>query len=301
MHQTKGAAFANALESAGWERTRRISEAMIILSDTDIPTRAKTLDIYHRKGKKIFLYPHTARASLFHDFEGFTQSFPHTTSEFVVAPGHAEILRAIGIKHPLDAVGWSMCPMREFQPRVQYRKVLFAPIHPNADNSLCDVDKKINRDVLSLLITLVRSGDIDLTVRYVRDLDKNGLWTEPGVTYFKGELDLSYEQIDAADIVIAHQTFAYLSIARGVPTIMMGEDISPRVGSPIRGDFRFALTWDKYKHLLIYPYDILAESDTLALFRRAIASDAEITDWHRRLIGEPFDGKKFAAIVEGRL
>src|SRR5215203_2451399 len=106
MHQTKGAAFAGALEAAGWERTRRLSECTIVLSDVDVPTRAQTLDVAHKRKKKIFLYPHTARPSLFHDFTGFTEPFPHTTSEFVVTAGHAEVMRAIGIKHRLDPVGW---------------------------------------------------------------------------------------------------------------------------------------------------------------------------------------------------
>jgi len=129
-------------------------------------------------------------------------------------------------------------------------------------------------------------------------LDKNGLWEAPGVIYVEGQPDQSYAQIDAADVVVSHQTFAYIAVARGVPTVMMSEQYPPRIGCEEYNTFQYVMNWEKYRDLLAYPLDILAEDDTLALFQRAVRSDEEIVNWRCRLIGEPFDPLQFVKKVK---
>ncbi len=81
---------------------------------------------------------------------------------------------------------------------------------------------------------------------------------------------------------------------------MMGEEVPPRIGCEEYRTFQYVEHWDRYKHLMMYPLDILSpsEEDTLALFQRAIRSDCEIVDWRRRLIGEPFDPHQFIQKVK---
>lgn len=299
-HQGKADVLIQALTARGWELTRRPAQAEFILSDLDIPPRLQSLESYRQRGKKIFLYPHAARPSLFYDFTGFS-AYHGVSANFVPAQGHVDILQAIDAQYTFEIIGWYMCPLRAFQPRTEYRNVLFAPIHPNSDGSLSDADKRINRETFKKLIALVRSGDITVKVRYIRDLEQNGLWAEPGIDYVQVEPRISITEMDAFDLVISHQTFAHLAVARGLPTIMMGENLTPRFGSPLKGELRYALSWEKYKHLLMYPYDILAEADTLNLFRRAITSDCEVLDWKQRLIGEPFRPRNFVQRVEAYL
>lgn len=299
-HQGKADTLIRALIGRGWKMTPKPDEATFILCDVDIPPHAKRLAAYHNAGQKVFLYPHAARPNLFHDFEGFKPS-PHITTSFVVSQGHVELLETIHKEHTYEVIGWFLCPVRPFQPRKQYRKVLFAPIHPNADNSLSEMDRGINHDTFETLLPLVRAGEIELTVRYIRDLAINGIRKRPRINYLQVEPRVSYKEMDEADLVISHQTFAHLAVARGAPTIMMGEDNPPRVGSPIRGDFRYAQSFENYKHLLMFPLDILAEKDTLGLFKRAMSSDAEIADWRRRMIGEPFKPNRFVDVLESYL
>lgn len=297
LHQNKGRPLLEAMKAAGWTPTGQAANAAAVFSDSDVPSRMKSLNGFLRRGAKIFLYPHAARPNLFNDFEGYPWC-PKVTAHFVSAEGHIEILKRVGIGHKFEVTGWYLCPMKPFEPRTQARKILFAPIHPNSNGTLSKSDRKVNADTMRKLQPLVESGEIDLTIRFLRGLDKNGLWEVPGVTYIEGQPDQTYSQIDDADLVVSHQTFAYIAIARGVPTVMMGEDVPPRIGCEEYGTFKYVMNFDKYKDLLMYPLDILAEDDTLGLFERAIRSDTEIADWRRRLIGEPFDPLNFVRTVK---
>ena len=300
-HQQKADVLIQALTARGWEQTRRTSEAYFVLSDVDVQPYAKRIEEYRRNGTPVFLYPHAARPSLFHDFDGLAPS-KYISASFVTSQGHVEILETIHKQHRFEIIGWFLCPIKPYRPRADFRRVIFAPIHPNADDSLSQIDRRINCDTFKKLIQLVQAGHIELTVRYIRGLEKNGLWIEDGITYNQVEPRVSLAEIDQADLVISHQTYAYLAVARGVPTIMMGESEIPRiVGTLTRGELRHVRSWEKYKHLLMYPLDILAEEDTLGLFKRAIASDEEIMDWRRRLVGEPFDENRFVNAVESYL
>jgi hypothetical protein len=295
-HQHKADPLIKALESAGW-RQLPPARARIIFVDTDYGTMRKTIKKHERMGQKIFIYPHAARVSLFNDTNP-NPPMDCIAANFVTAPGHKEVLERLDYPRPVEVIGWYLCPMKPFEPRAEAKKILFAPIHPNADGSLSDVDKTINASTFRRLLLLVEAGAISLKVRYLRKLEQNGLWVAEGVEYIEGQPDQSYAEIDAADLVVSHQTFAYIAIARGVPTVMMGEGHAPRFGSPERGNFQLAKSFDRYKDLLMYPFDILGEMDTQALFRRAVHSDVEIADWRARHIGEPFDAGWFVKAVE---
>ena len=115
--------------------------------------------------------------------------------------------------------------------------------------------------------------------------------------YIEGQPNQSHAEIDAADVVVGHQTFAYIAVARGVPTVMMAEWEAPTYGNTPDTLIR-ARDWDSYRHLMMYPLDILAEEDTPALLERVIRSDCEIAEWRARMIGQPFDGDCFVELLE---
>ena len=296
-HQNNGMPLVKAMQEKGWMWTAQAAYADFVFSDSDVPSRTRSLNSFHQRGKKVFLYPHAARPNLFNDFEGYP-SYRNTAAHFVPAAGHVEILKIIGLKHPFEVIGWYLCPIKPFQPRERAYNVLFAPIHPNNNGTLSKADRALNAAVFRKLIPLADSGKIKITLRFLRGLEKNGLWPQDGVEYIEGQPDQTFSQIDQADLVISHQTFAHIAVARGVPTIMMGEYTPPRIGCEEQGDFKYVQHWELYKHLLMYPLDILAEEDTLALFERAIRSDEEIADWRTRMIGEPFDSRAFVRTVE---
>ena len=262
--------------------------ARFMLTDNDVRGRVPQLERAKKLGVQSFLvYPHTARPSMINDnwpaWEG-------TAAQFVVNEYHAEVLRGYGYKKPLESIGWTLCPIREFR-ETPAREVLFMPIHPRN----APIDRKVNKEAFDRLVAL--GGAINLTVRYVGDLIDNGIPEVGGVTYIQGRMNQNFAEIDAADVVVGHQTAAWIAVARGVPTVMMAEDM-PTHFRTWANEYVNTKSWDKVSHLFRYPLDILAEDDTMAILTRAARSDSEIADWRRRMIGEAFDPQRFVEIVE---
>lgn len=291
-HQNKGGAFVRALKDTDFkycEDRHDFNRILFVLTDNDIMGRARHLDRLRQNGTKaFFVIPHTARPNLVNDILPWWQ---HTTAQFVAAEGHIPIMRAYGYDKPLHVIGWNLCPIKPFTPRRSPRSVLYAPIHPRC----ADVDREVNRRAFEVLKRLAIADDIELTVRYIGSLYESGLKQvqHPNITYTMGSMDQSYDQIDSADVVIGHQTIAYIAVARGVPTVMMAERTLPTHIQRRGGEVQFAQHWNEYVDLLAYPYDLLETDDPLGLLNRAVKSDADIADWRRRLIGTQFRKDRF--------
>jgi len=299
-HQGKGRAYVDALLSRDYVEIGRHDQGPValILSDNDVLGRRAQLEPHREKGSRIFLYPHAARPFL--PWDGIFPPWEHTTAGFVSTETQIKITEQFGIKvPPLHAVGWSLCPLEPFKP-TRGRKVLFAPIHPNSNSWLSDLDLKINRAVFDRLYGLVKLGEISLKVRYLHSLESNGLNEVDHVEFIPGNPDQTYSDIDSAELVVAHQTFHWMSVARGKPTLAMAEWEEPRCGNH-PDNFRRVSNWSKYRDLMIYPLDILAEDDTLGLIRRASQSDELVSTWRSQLVGEAFSPDKFVDCVEAYL
>lgn len=299
-HQNKADALIGAL-SGRYEhfQPQALDEAPVLftLSDSDVSGRVNQMRVLQRTGcNRFFVYPHAARPSLINDLY---PAWEYVTAQFVVNDYHAEVLRAYGYNKPLACTGWYLCGLRPFHPRERAYNVLFAPIHPrNAPQ-----DRDANVRTFERLYPLALKKKIHLTVRYVGDLDANGLTEMPGVTYVNGGMNKSerrMESIDAADVVVGHQTFAWLAVARGTPTVMFAEDM-PTHFRRIDQSYCDVKSWKKVLPLFRYPLDILNESDTMALLNRAVQSDDEISDWRRRMIGDAFDSERFTGALESFL
>lgn len=294
----KSDTLISALIAHDWHLTSP-KQAKVIFTDVDVSTMRNHLIGYHRKGQKIFMVPHGAIPYLFNDYPGF-EPFPHIAVNFVIASGHVGVMNILHYPHPLEVIGWYLCPLKQFQSKTSIKNILFAPIHPQGNNELSAENKQINIDTFQRLLKLrACDPEIKITVRYLYGLEANGLHPVEGVEFVQGKPDQAYQQIDEADIVVSRQTFAYLAIARGVPTVMMGEHIAPSFW--YRGKFEHVHTWESYRHLMQFPFDILSEDDTMKLFQRVVASDFEIVDWKARMIGAAFDEAEFVRKVESYL
>jgi hypothetical protein len=298
-HQGKADKFIQALNHGGkyhlidgfnYPRTH------FVLTDTDMGGRQHKLEKMRKVGTKaFFVYPHAARPDLVNDI---FKEWAWTSAHFVSAQGHIEVMRAFGYSRPLEVVGWSLCPIRNFKPKDEPREVLFAPIHPRCSG----VDQDVNRGTFERLARLAYDDDIKLTVRFVKDLGESGLdkIDHPNISYTVGFMNNMYDQIDGADMVVAHQTFLYLAVARGTPAVAMATDMPTHVQHR-RGPVLWARSWKKYEHLVAFPYDIMQcenKEQTLSLLRRAVRDDEEVTDWKRRMIGSPFRRDRFLAKIE---
>jgi len=261
-HQGKGDEFESTLLKAGYTKTDLLN-AQVVLTDIDAPGRIVRMRAQlESRYTKLFCYPHAARP--FIGWDGLFPPSEHTSASFVFTEGHIEVIRAYGYKKPLHAVGWLYCPITPFTPCTEVRRVLFAPIHPNANGFLSTLDKQINHDTYAALLRLVQTEKIDLTVRHLQSLASGGLWQDKRVRYVPGYRNTNQiNDIADADLVVSHQTFAFMAVASGKPTLMMAEFQAPRNGGDPQS-FQCVRSWEKYRQLLAYPLDILNTPDVCA-------------------------------------
>ena len=223
---------------------------------------------------------------------------------FVSAPAGVYLMKKIGYPCEVVEVGWSLTPVKRFWPRATAEKITFAPIHPNANGYLNEIDKELNRKAYKRIVDYAEKNDATVTVRYCRNIVDNGLGEEieradPCVIWKAAVTDSSTDDITKADLVVSHQTFAYMAVALGVPTVMMGEDIPPRSGNRDNG-FTYSEHFEDYREYLQYPLDIL-NGDPEEIIRTAISTDEPIKEWRDHFIGSPFRPDYFVDCIEARL
>ena len=301
-HQNKENAFKRALVDRGWHESQyRYSQWIAFgLFDGDWRRSAGSPD--ELNGKPWFLYPHAARPMI--QYDGCVKPREDCRAMFVSAPAGVHLMHVIGYPCEVIEVGWNLCPIRTFFPRATADRITFAPIHPNGNGWLSDVDKKLNAETYRRLVKYADDHESTITVRYVHDIKDNGLGKamaeeHPRVIWKQAAPDGSTDDITKADLVVAHQTFAYMAVALGVPTVMIGEDVPPRSGNSDAG-FCYVDHWNDYKDYMIYPLDILDE-DVEETIQMAIDGDEPIREWRENFIGKPFDGNKFVDAIEARL
>jgi len=300
-HQNKGKAFRDALVARGWHESQYRYSNHVLFGLFDADWRPD--DIADLHGKPYFLYPHAARPMV--QYDGSVTPRTDCRAMFVSAPAGVYLMEKIGYPCEVVEVGWSLTPIKRFFPRATVERITFAPIHPNSNGYLHAVDKTLNRRAYARLLDYVqKQEDVTVTVRFCRDINDNGLGEEyrrqdAGIIWKQANPDSSTDDITRADLVIAHQTFAYMAVALGVPTIMMGEDIAPRSGNTDIG-YSYSAHFEDYKDYLMFPLDIL-QGETDEVIRTAITGSEAVEDWKARFIGEPFRPDYFVDCIERRL
>jgi hypothetical protein len=288
-HQGKAGSLTQALNTTYEPLIKYDERALFVLTDNDVSARQEhMIRMWIRGCRKFFVYPHSGRVNLYADI------FPpwnRTTVQFVSAAGHVDIMRAYGYQGPLEVIGWHLCALKEFTPTIP-RNILFAPIHPRNGAE----DREANLQTFKMLVAVCKKHDMKLTVRYLPPFDMNGIPRVEGVEYVEGRFEPAVDQIDRADLVVAHQTFAYLAVARGKPLLAFGEDIRPHTVYKTRQS-EYAKTWDTYKAGLRYPVDITDSLDVFDAITRVCSTDVA-KDWRLRMIGEDFSQANFLYLVD---
>jgi hypothetical protein len=304
-NRDKADALVSALTAHGYQETTNPRLADMALIDYERQGSLCQLEEMRRHGKPVFVYPHAARTAMIWD--GLVEPWKHTACNFVFAEGHREIMQAYGYPFPVEVIGWTYSPVLPFQPSASSldgKRLLFAPIHPNAQKgSFAETDRDANATVFRKLLDLLEvAPSLTVRVRYGRDIDENGLWQPSGLdnrlTWEIARYDLadSITSMQKADVVIGHNTFAWMAVAMGKPTVMFSEATTPHnVNVYVR-------SWQKYCHLTEYPLDLLTSADninaTAGLIGRACLGGEDVETWKRRMIGEPFDGARFVDLLE---
>jgi len=299
-HQNKENAFRDALRFRGWRESQYIRSRDVRFGLFDADWRAG--DIANLNGAPYFLYPHAARPMV--QYDGCVTPRKDCRAMFVSADAGMYLMEKIGYPCEVIKVGWTLTKIRPFEPKEQAQRIVFAPIHPNGNGYLHEVDKDLNRKAYARLVKYAEAHGAHIVVRFCRNIADNGLGDQiaqahPLVEWKQSFPDGSTHDIMTADLVVSHQTFAYMAVALGVPTVMMGEDVPPRSGNSAAG-FCYVDHFDDYREYLAFPLDIL-NGDTDAVISRAISTDEDIADWRSRFIGAPFDGDYFVKCIEERL
>ncbi len=299
-HMHKGRAYKEALERRGYIFTGRSTSCDLMFLDHDVNSsgtgRRNQVYASYERNIPLFLYPHSARPNIMYDI---WRPWPFTTASFVIAEGHAEVLKRIDYPCPIEITGWTytdILPFRESKPHEKI-KVLFAPIHPLGSGYLMNIDAELN---LSVFKTLVNMPDIDLTVRHLGTLGQNHLWKCPRVKFIEGQPDGTTAEIEQADIVISAFTHAYMTVALGKPLMMMGERTRPHAGNHLWTGW--GEQWEKYRDYMTYPFnvcDVVGEPKmALDMMIKAMKFNQSVEDWKKLFIGKKFDGNHFVDLVE---
>jgi len=228
--------------------------------------------------------------------------WPYTKASFVIAEGHAEVLRRIDYPCPIEVVGWTYTEIKKFQPSKPdgKLKVLFAPIHPLGNVHLIEIDREINRQVFTRLLNM---PEVDLTVRYIGRMEENKLWPTRKAKFIHGQPDGTTDEIERADVIISAFTHAYMAVALGKPLIMMGERTRPHAGNHLWTGW--GEQWEKYKDYMEFPYNICDVLDdpnkALKMMNRAMDGSIKLEKWKKLFIGEPFNGDYFVDRLESYL
>lgn len=300
-HQNKSAAYREALAAAGYEFTDRdnVQGVRFYLSDAD--WRNEMMEEARGRNIPVFLYPHAARPMVIYD--GCVEPKP-VCCMFTQAPGGKAIMEKIGYPYPVEVSGWAYSEVRPFRPVEKVNRVLFAPIHPNGNGWLSDIDRHINVRAFSALQIWCYEHQAQLSIRYIGTPEQCGLgeaaaFEAPYIEWHPGRKNNSTADMESADLVVAHQTFAWIAVALGIPTVMMAEDVPPRSGNRAAG-FCYVQHWDDYKADLMYPLDILA-GDPEGTIEKAAKGCSAVEDWKARLIGKPLNGPAFVEKLESYL
>lgn len=300
-HQDKAEPYVRALDDAGWSMRHRLMGARFLLLDADTGSYSQRIErAWHHSRQPSFIYPHAGPPSLLGDFPTHIAS-RHARCRFVAARGHEAVMRAYGYEGRVEVIGWAWCALREFRPKA-LRRILFMPIHPNSNGFLSERDRKLNQAAFKQLAEASLDLGAKLKVRHVNELAYNGLEPVGWVEYERGlpSVKEAVRAIDAADLVVAHHTPAYLAVARGVPTLMIAEGLTPLIGGKEDG-LSYAAHWGDYRDVMAYPLDILATDDPAKLMLDAARDDEPIRGWRERMIGNQFDGPHFVGRLQSYL
>lgn len=291
-HQHKGKPIDMALRNQGWKyQLRKVDIALFdhAINRTDPEKGRNLIHRFYREGATIVLYPHAATGSWWMDGDIFPKEGA-VQHELVIAEGQERVSKIINPDMHVHKIGWSYCPIKEFQKPKQLKRILFAPIHGPIKGHLREECVAANKRVYETLLDMVDKYQI--VIRHLNPLEKIGLWYSPKPVFVLGKPDGSYKDIDAADLVIAEGTFMYLAIARGKPTIGINQHVPIRPNNTHK-EF-VPKHWDEYGEYMGYPIDF-DDSDIISLIDRAMT---EQTAWKNLFIGKSMDAKNLSNILK---
>ena len=297
-HQHKSVGLCAALISAGHKLAHQPDQAEAVLVDYPVAWHPnRNLEIVqeaHAQGKPCFEYPHGAPPPM--QYDGVAPACKELTASLVHSEGHAELMRRIEYPVPTSVVGWYYCKLKPETHPAEIGSILYAPAHPWADG-VTNQEYWYDANRRSYHAILDHPAPVK-TVRFYGTLAANGLTPEPGVTLVRARLEQIREQvkqIDQHDLVVSDGTFAYLAVARGKPTIMLGQD---RVWHNDQGTLTVNVErWETYRQYMRWPYD-LDDGDFPDVAEAARAGGERAHEWRHLFVGDQLDPEELSDTLE---
>lgn len=290
--QHKGRPYAMALKSQGHLPNMRDPDIALFDRDwhihNDGQARAEVRS-YIEKGTVIALYPHSSLPPWWYD--GMVKIHPKVACVFVIGEGQKDAMRFIEPDVKVEVSGWAWCSQKPFQNVKKIDRILFAPIHPSG-GVLREEAYEANKAIFSELKTLMQEKKVQqVIIRYIGDLQIQGLEQENIFNWVHGRPDGSTRELDISDLVIAEGTFLSLAVARGKPAIGINQHL------PVRANLNGVppANWDKYGDDMAYPTNY-SEGNLWDLANLAVLE--EQSEWRERFIGGQLNAKTFSDKVK---
>lgn len=290
--------YVTALLSAGYVETSKIGNADFLLIDHEHKgERFETIKTLVEK-MPVFIYPHVPYA--YWIWDGIYEPLK-VSCNFVESEGAAMGMKSYRYPARVEVVGFTGCEVQSFKP-TNGTNLLFAPAHLLSSGGYgypTDGFYKKTQQIAEFLAYNINRFS-SVIVRYSGDLRQCGLGCFEGSGAVLQNIEpyktpnirqIALAEIDKADIVISCNTFGYLSIARGKPTLLYGyKDLPP--GS-LCGVVK---SYEKYK--VHYDFPLYIEDMTVAdILDMRLFECARISEWKRINIGTDFDADKFLEVV----
>lgn len=294
-YQHKADRLRKAIAHAGHQVVSEWPDALLIDHDAQVAHYRRVIERAYSEEAKILLYSHGAPVIV--AWDGIWKPSQYVTAYLAQSPGQKAVMQAYKYPHPICVIGWHFCEQRKFSPALKLNRVLFAPWHPHSNGWLNPEIMTLNTRVYSKLIATGHK----ITVRCVRSLEENGLYPADMVENQQSNMTIedAVKAIDAAQLVVSNPgTFASLAVARGKPVVMYGQDIQPHDGYSADG-LRYVKSWDAYRDLMRYPYDITDSKPNATANIIHAAANQEAVQWRAQFIGEPFNPAEFVELLEG--
>ena len=299
-HQHKGKPYRNALSKGGWKRAMEGVDLALFDHLTSPHYSGKFRSVvqdYYNAGAAVVCYPHAATVPWW--FDGLMELPLETDCLLVIAEGQKTIAQKYFLHSTrIEVTGFPYCVQKNFVKPNKIEHILFAPIHP-AGGKLRIEAVQANNSVYKELKRIQRDHGVEVTVRYVGDMDLQGIKPYPDFNLVEATPDGRTDEIDAADVVIGEGTFLWLAVARGKPTVGM---LQHRPIRPNKSDTLWRSNhWELYAGEMAYPinYRIPGDYSREHLWKLLhTAVEEEQTEWRERFIGPSLKSVEFCELME---
>jgi hypothetical protein len=287
-------AYRLALMNAGYRKTVDPEMADFLLYDLEQDTYKPIIEDFARKGKPIFVYPHSANSWYFWD--GFHEEYP-VKCNFVFTRDIKTAMFSYGYKSRLEPCGFPFAEVFSWKP-MREKTLLFAPMHTMGlagEDYLCPpASFELNRTTLERVFKLAPLFK-RITVRYGKSFSASGMYDPgiPNVHFEKAVLKNgdARRAIKESGMVIAAGSLAYLAVAAGKPTIFFNQrGETPKEGS---AEVRH---YNKYR-FIDYPAQLSDMSNNMVM-EHAVRINQDVEKWKKANIGSTFSAVRFISVIK---